>query len=120
MKYRGHYIGDLLDIRHIDGKGTLILTAKQTIKLLGVRSVLQEVPDASATTLTVAVTDEDDAAITDTGTFTEGSEVKGAVVDHVMDATYWEIVRGKTIKIVTGGTTTTLGEAIVELKIARQ
>ena len=109
------YVGDIVDIRHIDGKGTLELKAKETIQIMKVSSQLQEVPDASGDTITVAVTDADDNAITDTATFTEGADAKGAIVNHVMNDAYWEIAGGESLKIVTAGTTTTLGEVIIEI-----
>jgi hypothetical protein len=114
------YLGDCIDIRHLDGKQTLTLYVKENVNLLGVKTMLQEVPDAAGTTLTVQVTDGDDNAITDTETFTEGVDAKGAIYDHVMDATYWALDKDTQIKIVIGGTTTTLGEAIVKLLCQRR
>jgi len=106
--------------KYIDGKATTTMwTPPYDVKIVGGYVVLAEVPDASSKTYTVKLTDGTND-ISDTKTFTEGTDSAGDGVFFKIDDTYYELSAGDTLKIVTAGTTTTKGECQVVVFIERQ
>jgi len=106
--------------KYIDGKGTNTMwTLPYDAKIVGGYVVLAEVPDSSAKTYTVKLTDGTND-ISDTKTFTEGTDSAGDGKFFKIDSTYYSLSEGDTLKIVTGGTTTTNGECQVIVFVERQ
>ena len=114
----GHRLGDIVHLEHVDGKQTVTYRIKERIKVMLGSVQLEEVPDASADTITVKLTDGSND-ISDTLTFTEGTDIAGTVKTFNMDKTYWEMLPGSSLSIVVAGTTTTLGEVIVQIQVKR-
>jgi len=104
---------------HLDGKGSTTWTPSYIVKVVGIYATLQEVPDASATTYTVKVTDGTND-ITGTITFTEATDAAGTLKSTTIDDTYYEVATDATFTITTAGTTTTAGEIWLTLILERQ
>ena len=106
--------------KYIDGKATTTMwTLPYDAKIVGGYVVLAEVPDATGTTYTVKLTDGTND-ISDTKTFTQGTDSAGDGKFFKIDSTYYELSAGDTLKIVTAGTTTTNGECQVIVFVERQ
>lgn len=106
--------------KYIDGKATTTMwTLPYDAKIVGGYVVLAEVPDASGTTYTVKLTDGTND-ISDTKTFTEGTDSAGDAKFFKIDSSYYSLSGGDTLKVVTGGTTSTKGECQVIVFVERQ
>lgn len=110
-------LGDIV-AKFIDGKGTTQVVMPFKGKVISGFAVLEEVPDSLGTTYTVKVTDGTND-ITDTLTFTEGTDSAGTLKNFTVDQSYYEFEKGDTINIVTSGTTTTKGELDIVLFLER-
>ena len=98
-----------------DGKttGDFLIETNQHKKVVLKSGFVQliEVPDASATTLTVTLYNHS-GAITDTLTFTQGTEAVGDVKAFTVQAMNGlEETAG--LKVIIGGTTATAGEVVI-------
>jgi len=106
--------------KFVDGKATnTIWTLPYDCTVIGAIAILNEAPDATATTYTVKLTDGTND-LTDTMTFTEGTDAAGVVKGFKMDTTYNGLSAGDTLKVVTAGTTTTAGETTVIVFLSKQ
>ena len=102
-----------------DGKSaTTVLAANEhpKMRLKSGYAQLIEVADATGTTFTVKVNNLTDTQdMSDTLTFTQGTEAVGDVKAFTPDGTYHTADKADAIQITTAGTTTTLGEVVVTL-----
>lgn len=105
-----------------DGKATVAVLAASEHPIMRLMSgyvTLNEVPDAAASTLTVKVTNTTQSVdMTDTLTFTEGTDAVGAIKAFtvVTAAEADEADLTDAISITTAGTTTTDGQVTVVLE----
>lgn len=97
-----------------DGKttGAFLIETDQHVNMILKSGFVQliEVPDSSTDTITVILYNHADA-ITDTLTFTEGTETVGDVKAFTVTGGGLEETSG--LRVVIGGTTTTAGEVVI-------
>ncbi len=112
----GYKLCTLVKTLKIDGKATTHLFgdghAPKKITIKSFQVILDQVPDGGATNYTAKLSDGTND-VTTTVTFAQGTDAAGALKAGVVDATYQTIASGKTIDVVTSGTTTTAGECTV-------
>lgn len=105
--------------RWIDGKASLseILGASRHPKMRVLRAFVHliEVADAAATTLTVTLYNGA-SAMTDTLTFTQGTETLGDVKAFTLVSNMDVVEAANGLFVTTAGTTTTLGEVEIHIQ----
>lgn len=96
-----------------DGTVTLYQKVKAGKWILKYASFeLTEVPDSSATTLTLDVTDGTNSALSAVVTFTEGTDSVGDILDGAIVTTANRVfTENEAVKLTVAGTSATLGKA---------
>ncbi len=105
--------------KHVDGKvaASEILGASRHPKMRIIRAfaMLLEIPDATASTYTVILQNAG-TSMTDTLTFTQGTDIVGKTKDFTMVSNQDVILAASALTFTTAGTTTTAGEILISFQ----